>query len=35
LRKQKIILEKQLAVQMERQRISSEMHDDMVPDFPV
>lgn len=29
LRKQKIILEKQLAVQMERQRISSEMHDDI------
>ncbi len=29
LRKQKAILEKQLAVQFERQRISSEMHDDI------
>lgn len=29
LRKQKMILEKQLAVQYERQRISSEMHDDI------
>jgi ligand-binding sensor domain-containing protein/signal transduction histidine kinase len=29
LRKQRTILEKQLAVQMERQRISSEMHDDI------
>lgn len=29
LRKQKALLEKQLAVQMERQRISSEMHDDI------
>ncbi|MBI2729435.1 MAG: hypothetical protein HYX40_01550 [Sphingobacteriales bacterium] len=29
LRKQKVQLEKQLAVQMERQRISSEMHDDI------
>ncbi len=29
LRKQKTLLEKQLAVQMERQRISSEMHDDI------
>lgn len=29
LRKQKAILEKQLAVQLERQRISSEMHDDI------
>lgn len=29
LRKQKTFLEKQLAVQMERQRISSEMHDDI------
>ncbi len=28
-RKQKALLEKQLAVQMERQRISSEMHDDI------
>ena len=29
LRKQRALLEKQLAVQMERQRISSEMHDDI------
>lgn len=29
LRKQKVQLEKQLAVQMERQRISAEMHDDI------
>jgi ligand-binding sensor domain-containing protein/signal transduction histidine kinase len=29
LRKQRIVLEKQLAVQYERQRISSEMHDDI------
>lgn len=29
LRKQKIVLEKQLAVQSERQRISAEMHDDI------
>ena len=29
LRKQRAILEKQLAVQLERQRISSEMHDDI------
>jgi ligand-binding sensor domain-containing protein/two-component sensor histidine kinase len=29
LRKQKILLEKQLAVQYERQRISAEMHDDI------
>ena len=29
LRKQKVILEKQLAVQYERQRISAEMHDDI------
>ncbi len=29
LRKQKVILEKRLAVQFERQRISSEMHDDI------
>jgi ligand-binding sensor domain-containing protein/two-component sensor histidine kinase len=29
LRKQKALLEKQLAVQMERQRISTEMHDDI------
>ena len=29
LRKQRAVLEKQLAVQFERQRISSEMHDDI------
>lgn len=29
LRRQRVILEKQLAVQLERQRISSEMHDDI------
>jgi signal transduction histidine kinase len=29
LRKQRVILEKQLAVQLERQRISAEMHDDI------
>ena len=29
MRKQRTMLEKQLAVQMERQRISSEMHDDI------
>lgn len=29
LRKQKVLMEKELAVQLERQRISSEMHDDI------
>lgn len=35
LHKQKIILEKQLAVQYERQRISAEMHDDVAVAFRV